>query len=68
VETNADETDNFYFGTLTRLMTTVKAFLAELTSSPSVIVARARMADRPLRALLVRYAAVPSLRRGTGKD
>jgi transposase len=30
-------TDNFYFGTLTRLMAAVKAFLAELASSPTVI-------------------------------
>lgn len=30
-------TDNFYFGTLTRLMTAVKAFLMELASSPTVI-------------------------------
>ena len=30
-------TDNFYFGTLPRLMTAVKAFLAELASSPAVI-------------------------------
>ncbi len=30
-------TDNFYFGTLPRLMTAVKAFLAELAKSPGVI-------------------------------
>ncbi len=30
-------TDNFYFGTLSRLMTAVKAFLAELARSPYVI-------------------------------
>ena len=30
-------TDNFYFGTLPRLMTAVTAFLTELASSPSVI-------------------------------
>jgi transposase len=30
-------TDNFYFGTLTRLMTAVKAFLRELANSPTVI-------------------------------
>jgi hypothetical protein len=30
-------TDNFYFGTLPRLMTAVKAFLAELAHSPTVI-------------------------------
>lgn len=30
-------TDNFYFGTLPRLMTAVKAFLSELASSPTVI-------------------------------
>jgi len=30
-------TDNFYFGTLARLMAAVKAFLTELASSPSVI-------------------------------
>ncbi len=30
-------TDNFYFGTLPRLMTAVKAFLAELAYSPSIV-------------------------------
>ena len=30
-------TDNYYFGTLARLMTAVKAFLTELARSPSVI-------------------------------
>jgi transposase len=30
-------TDNFYFGTLPRLMTAVKAFLMELASSPSIV-------------------------------
>ena len=30
-------TDNFYFGTLPRLMTAVKAFLAELACSPSIV-------------------------------
>jgi putative transposase len=30
-------TDNFYFGTLARLMTAVKAFLADLASSPTAI-------------------------------
>jgi transposase len=30
-------TDNYYFGTLARLMAAVKAFLTELASSPSVI-------------------------------
>jgi transposase len=30
-------TDNFYFGTLTRLMPAVNAFLTEMASSPSVI-------------------------------
>ncbi len=31
-------TDNFYFGTLPRLMTAVKAFLTKLAGSPSVLV------------------------------